>query len=156
MTIYEKQFTCRLCGVFFVKKAKKCYYCDDCRRKQRSQAVMISRKKRHPEVMLGVGSGGNQQGPKNHCFIDGLSNYKDNYRKWHPEIQCCEICASHNYLVVHHIDQNRKNNRDENLILLCRSCHASVHRLVRSLGIIPIVDRCEDDDDAADIRDSYD
>ena len=155
MIIHEKHFTCKLCRVSFVKKARKCYYCDDCARKQRSLAVMISRKKKHPEIMLGVGSGGNQQGEKNHCYIDGLSNYKSNYRKWHPEIQCCEICGSQTYLVVHHIDQNRKNNHDDNLILVCRSCHASVHRLARSLGIIPVVDRQDDGDDMSDTHETH-
>lgn len=31
-------------------------------------------------------------------------------------------------LVVHHKDENRDNNTMENLITLCRACHAAVHR----------------------------
>jgi uncharacterized protein YqiB (DUF1249 family) len=31
---------------------------------------------------------------------------------------------------VHHIDRNRKNNTLENRIVLCRTCHRSLHRLL--------------------------
>jgi len=33
---------------------------------------------------------------------------------------------------VHHIDANRKNNELDNLILLCRSCHFAVHKIMGS------------------------
>ena len=31
-------------------------------------------------------------------------------------------------LVVHHIDQNRKNNNIDNLVWLCRNCHYLAHK----------------------------
>ncbi len=34
-------------------------------------------------------------------------------------------------LHVHHIDLNGKNNKDENLILLCRVCHYKFHSLIK-------------------------
>lgn len=141
MKIKMKEFTCRICGIHFKKCARKCYYCDNCRRKQRSLAVMVSRKKKHPEILIGVGSGGHQQGTNNHQYKDGLSNYKDNYRKWNPNIKLCEICGSNRHLVVHHIDGNRKHSTPDNLIMLCRSCHATVHKLAVNLDEIPMVDR---------------
>lgn len=43
---------------------------------------------------------------------------------------CCAIsnCGEHSYLEIHHIDEDRENNRLENLILLCRKHHAMTHR----------------------------
>ena len=41
----------------------------------------------------------------------------------------CEKCGFSNPdgLTVHHIDKNRSNNRDDNLITLCGTCHALQH-----------------------------
>lgn len=143
MKIYEKDFICKRCGAPFQKAAKKAYYCEDCRKKVRSEQVMRSRKKRFPETAIGVGSGGNQRGRNNHNFKDGLSHYKDNYNRLHPEDNCCAICGSTRCLVVHHVDMNRKNNHPDNLVKICRSCHAQVHRLAVNFGETPMVDREE-------------
>lgn len=42
----------------------------------------------------------------------------------------CSDCGITNVkvLVVHHVDQNRKNNIISNLRWLCRNCHYLVHR----------------------------
>ena len=42
---------------------------------------------------------------------------------------CCEICNQSNidFLVVHHIDENRKNNEPNNLQTLCANCHHQLH-----------------------------
>ncbi len=42
---------------------------------------------------------------------------------------CCAIkgCNEHTYLEVHHIDQNRENNKISNLILLCDKHHKMAH-----------------------------
>jgi len=39
----------------------------------------------------------------------------------------CHVCEAANGVRVHHIDGNRDNNSIENLIPLCRTCHAKVH-----------------------------
>jgi hypothetical protein len=39
----------------------------------------------------------------------------------------CHVCEATNDIRVHHIDGDRKNNDVENLIPLCRTCHAKVH-----------------------------
>jgi len=39
----------------------------------------------------------------------------------------CAKCRDGDELVVHHIDGDRSNNELENLVVLCRSCHAKVH-----------------------------
>ena len=33
----------------------------------------------------------------------------------------------------HHINRNRKDNSDENLVLLCRGCHSKVHRILKNV-----------------------
>ena len=38
--------------------------------------------------------------------------------------ECCETCGSTNNLDIHHIDGNWQNNNLDNLMCLCRSCHA--------------------------------
>lgn len=45
---------------------------------------------------------------------------------------CCAIkeYPEHTYLEIHHIDQNRDNNKIENLILLCDKHHKMAHKEV--------------------------
>lgn len=104
---------------------------------------MLRKKRLHPETVVGCGSGGNQWGEKNHQYKDGLSHYQDVFRKAKPDIKSCEICGSQKYLVVHHVDQDRKNNAPDNLMMLCRRCHAQVHGLAASLGETPMLYREE-------------
>jgi len=41
----------------------------------------------------------------------------------------CSICGETNRQIdIHHKDQNRKNNKIENLQVLCASCHAKLHK----------------------------
>ena len=40
----------------------------------------------------------------------------------------CEHCGAVDQLEVHHRDMDPSNNVAENLIVLCDSCHAEVHR----------------------------
>lgn len=40
----------------------------------------------------------------------------------------CRRCGAFLNLDVHHIDENRENNEINNLVTLCKSCHAQVHR----------------------------
>lgn len=46
-------------------------------------------------------------------------------------IDICEHCGKLetkiNFIDIHHIDRNRKNNNPENLIVLCRNCHRLLH-----------------------------
>jgi len=42
--------------------------------------------------------------------------------------QVCQLCKSEKFLVVHHIDKNKKNNNIDNLVVLCRRCHGKVHQ----------------------------
>ena len=129
-----KQFSCRRCGTTFMLRARKAYYCPECRKKHASEYVMQKRAEKDPAVKVGVGSGGNQRGKKNHQFKDGRSHYREVFDRENPYQTFCEICGGSRHLVVHHIDGNRKNNAPENLVKICRSCHAQVHGLTRDFG----------------------
>ena len=39
----------------------------------------------------------------------------------------CQLCGKYPAFDIHHIDYNKKNNEPENLITLCRSCHAKTN-----------------------------
>jgi 5-methylcytosine-specific restriction endonuclease McrA len=42
-------------------------------------------------------------------------------------IGVCVFCGSLSNLHVHHKNRNRKDNRPENLIVLCQKCHTEEH-----------------------------
>lgn len=57
---------------------------------------------------------------------------RDNYK--------CQSCYHSSYLQIHHIDGDKKNNSEDNLIVLCRRCHRMVHLMalvLNNLDVIP-------------------
>lgn len=72
-----------------------------------------------------------RRGINNPNWIDGLhagaSYIKEAFRNYKAKCAICgleEKCC----LQVHHVDENRKNNSVDNLIVLCANCHNRVHR----------------------------
>jgi hypothetical protein len=62
----------------------------------------------------------------------GTSNGKYSYRQWALKHygEKCQTCGYDKYpevLIVHHKDQDRSNNRINNLIVLCANCHYRLH-----------------------------
>ena len=45
---------------------------------------------------------------------------RDNYE--------CQFCFGKNKLEIHHLDGNRKKNKKNNKLTLCRKCHGGLHR----------------------------
>ncbi len=43
----------------------------------------------------------------------------------------CQICKEKENLVVHHIDQDKKNNSLNNFVTLCRYCHWGLHQFFK-------------------------
>lgn len=68
-------------------------------------------------------------GEKNPMWKGGIQTY----RKFKKIM--CERCSSKKYLIVHHKDENRYNNKIENLETLCRKCHHSHHNITANLGV---------------------
>jgi len=82
-----------------------------------------------------------QRGDKN---IRWNSYYQDSYdykfdKKLKTKIlirdnKQCKICGSSNKVVIHHINRNKHNSKENNLITLCRSCHLKVHHKTLKCG----------------------
>ena len=90
-------------------------------------------------------------GKKHPSYIDGRSRFPDYGNKWNKKLRefirkrdnyRCQECFRHQNeliikckdgkfrrykLCVHHIDYNKKNNQENNLISLCTSCNARVN-----------------------------
>lgn len=78
-----------------------------------------SRKKNNPvwhteETKKKIGKG---------VYRNGIRGYRNLV-----DIKECSFCGSVKNIVVHHIDENRKNNNVKNLKVLCASCHTKLHR----------------------------
>ena len=42
----------------------------------------------------------------------------------------CRKCGKKRSVDIHHIDTNKHNNKENNLVCLCRSCHLKTHRQI--------------------------
>lgn len=73
-------------------------------------------------------------GDKNPAWIDGnrIRKYSKEYYQIRDFVinrdnNACSVCKSTGELSVHHIDYNKLNNSEGNLITLCKSCHAKTN-----------------------------
>ena len=80
----------------------------------------------------GVGSGGNQWGTDNHMYKTGIGTFQKVAKAAYGEI--CNRCKSTDKIVVHHIDEDRKNNKVDNLEVLCKKCHQEHHCIRNEFG----------------------
>jgi len=78
-------------------------------------------------------------GPNNHGWKGGVS-YMEYPEEFNDELKykirkrdgfVCQKCHEHKPLSVHHIDLNKFNNKEDNLISLCKSCHMELHNKMR-------------------------
>ncbi len=44
--------------------------------------------------------------------------------------RACHFCGRKNHLCVHHRDKNPWNNEEDNLMVLCGSCHKKIHHVL--------------------------
>ena len=126
---YAKKHYCILCGQevsdYRVKKCRKCYNI------YQSKILKGRKRPEHSKMM---------SGSKNPAFINGLSKLpyslafnntlKSSIRK--RDNHKCQICQkteekelhnAHKVLSVHHIDYNKANCEENNLISLCNKCN---------------------------------
>ena len=73
-------------------------------------------------------------GNKHLLWKDGSSTYRNLLLK-SGRTQKCVRCHKRDIrvLVAHHIDENRKNYKLENLVWLCNNCHYLVHKYNEAL-----------------------
>ena len=117
------ELTCINCNKKFEAKRKDTLRCPICKKKHASYKTMLSRKKHHPEIEIGVGSGNSY---KNKHRPLGVQTYR------RAKKTSCEWCGSSKNLCVHHKDENRYNNNINNLITICKRCHQT-HHTVRNM-----------------------
>jgi len=67
-------------------------------------------------------------GPKHANWIHGKSSYRSVLPR-NKVLQVCNLCKikDSRVLATHHVDENRNNNKLENLAYLCHNCHHLVH-----------------------------
>ena len=71
---------------------------------------------------------------KNHQnYKTGISSYRKKAFKTGDKCEECKIDELY-VLEVHHIDGNRKNNKKDNLKILCANCHKRAHFKNRVVG----------------------
>ena len=112
------ELICIVCLNKFNAKRKDTLRCPVCKKKHASYKTMLSRKKHHPEIEMGVSSCNSY---KNKHRALGIQTYR------RAKKTKCEWCGSTNNLLVHHLDENRYNNNIDNLITLCKRCHQNLH-----------------------------
>jgi len=49
------------------------------------------------------------------------------------DVVACNRCSSVDNLLAHHIDEDRNNNKLDNLEIICKSCHAKEHDIGKHL-----------------------
>lgn len=66
---------------------------------------------------------------ENHPFWKNGENIYRNILLRAKILQICKRCdiSDKRILAVHHLDQNRENNKFENLVWLCHNCHYLIH-----------------------------
>ena len=138
---YAKYDNCIICGNKFRVRENWKYgnhyrktCSSDCEKKYRSKRIketyteerkqLMSEKLKGREITWEIKRG------------DSCSNWKggkapNTYRRiafneFELEMVCSK-CGTEENLCVHHIDENRNNNSKENLLVVCRGCHTSLH-----------------------------
>jgi len=112
--------TCVVCGISKDERPLRGKYCHPCDY-QRNIKVYKKRSKERKENGYYKGKNSNKW------------KYYTKARNHYGEI--CADCGWKKYpevLQVHHIDENRRNNSIENLIVLCPTCHNVKHFLNKS------------------------
>ena len=68
-------------------------------------------------------------GPNHPNWKGGEHAYRDTMLRM-PKSKKCKRCgiADLRLLTVHHLDENHRNNRIENLVWMCYNCHFLVHK----------------------------
>lgn len=77
--------------------------------------------KGHPECL------NSRKGHIGFVKTNGESAKFESFREQNGGFGICKICGKECRLEIHHVDGNRRNNENENLISICASCHKKIH-----------------------------
>ena len=128
--VETRQGVCAFCNDVITNPRKGLKYCSpQCRN---NYVTYWWRVKKGFIKKPGVGSGGNQEGENNHMYKTGIGTYSKKGFANLPNI--CNRCGCIDTLLVHHIDEDRSNNKLENLEILCKRCHQNHHTHRDHLG----------------------
>lgn len=70
-------------------------------------------------------------GNKNGMWKGGISRspFEKIYKNVAKSLeQKCSLCSIKTKLIVHHIDNNYRNNKLNNLMIVCKGCHNKIHK----------------------------
>jgi len=139
-TFAEKN--CQVCGKAYQPTGSCSKYCIDCAKqiqKQRVRTASYNHAVKTGKIKQpGIGSGSTTgHGEDNHMYKDGLyTTIRVTGPRLHKERRFCEACGkdlknekNRHKVCIHHIDHDRTNNAIENLMLLCKACHQSYHKI---------------------------
>lgn len=99
--------------------------CETCGNEYKVMNHEINKRRTCSKTCLGKLQSKERKGTKTEELSCGWKGGIQTYRRKKKE--SCNRCGSTENLVVHHIDENRYNNIDENLETLCRRCHQIHH-----------------------------
>jgi len=114
---YTRFPKCKKCGKYLTSYKAK--YCNE------HKGILISKS--------------NLKGKKHPWYIhgEGYRGYSYKFMSLRPKIlkkdnYTCQKCnqygtKGHNILTCHHIDYNKRNNKEDNLITVCQSCNSEVN-----------------------------
>ena len=106
---YRKNKKCLDCGKLIVNASTRCRPC----------SAIARTGKYHPKI---------PKGEKSPHWRGGIGIYRALVT-----IDKCELCDNKDSLIVHHKDQNRRNNNLSNLQVLCYPCHSNIHNIVKNI-----------------------
>ena len=120
--VETRRAVCIKCKQPLKNNHQKRFCSDKCRH---CYNVTKSRVKHGKLSKPGIGSGNNQIGTNNHAYKDGIGCFRRIAFEYYEKK--CNRCAKTEMLLVHHIDENRHNNKVSNLEILCKKCHQKHH-----------------------------
>jgi len=115
---HEKTIQCAQCSVMFYRQPSHL-------KNSKSGLYFCSRKCKEAAQQIG---GMPELHPPHYGKGESRSAYKNIFRrKLKKSCRACGYDKDRRALDVHHVDGNNRNNRIENLAVLCPTCHREVH-----------------------------